>query len=131
MAVAQANGIGASCRQCLPLIAISVVAACTNEEGQCTSFPDHFENANLAFYNFASVPLENERVQRLADTVMECSPRSPYAGPQNTMRIVSAHRMGNGDLVLVFELYGIADLRLLFRVDKDGHVVGAYQTSLA
>lgn len=119
-------------RDCLNAVLglVIVLGGCENGEGSCAAFPERYERISIQFYQLEGLPLIDGLVQRSANRIIECSPRHPYAGQQDTMRMISAHRLNEREVLLVFELHGISDLRLLFKVDLNGDIVGAYHMSM-
>ena len=74
----------------------------------------------------AKHPLENVSQQALGD-IQRCWAAHPYAGPQHALELVDARKLPTGGYYAIFDPSGIADVQLVFRVDRSGKVAQAFQ----
>lgn len=62
--------------------------------------------------------------------IQKCWAAHPYDGPQHSIVLVDARRIQGGGYYLHFEPQGITDIQLVFSVDANRRVTGAYQYSM-
>jgi hypothetical protein len=61
--------------------------------------------------------------------IQRCWAAHPYEGPQYVLELVDARKRSDGGYYLFFEPWGITDIQLVFSVDANRRVAGAYLRS--
>ena len=74
-------------------------------------------------------PLENVSSEVIGE-VQRCWAAHPYDGPQHSIALVGARRAAGDGYYLLFEPRGITDIQLVYSVDANRRVTGAYQVSM-
>jgi len=80
---------------------------------------DNFQR--LPKYPLEAVP------QSIVGNIQKCWAEKPYGGPQYSLAMTDARIVSASRYYLVFEPHGIADVLLVFLVDRKTGVVEAYQ----
>ena len=112
----------------LPIVA--VISSCSPISKSCDNFPEEYSRIKASEVQGKKVSLSTPIVKSATLKIEQCYPKHSYMGLDNKVEFVEAVNQGGGSYLIVSEIYGINDVGLVFRTDKSGNVVNAYQLSM-
>lgn len=109
------------------LISAFAISGCVNS-GQCSSFWDDPPGSDFRFLDLPSAR-NSDDVFNGRQIVEECYRMFPFEGDQYSIRYETAKLDNNGDIVLIYDVYGIEDRRIAVLFNGDGKIRRVFRFS--
>ena len=98
---------------------------------RCMNIPKDPDTSDAHFYNFPEWKERGAKLEILKGNVERCYSSRPFKNPKYKIIFSAAKIDPAGDTVLIYEFYGIEDLRAAFLLDKAGNISKVYTFSTA
>lgn len=108
------------------LIALNL-AACTQHVGSCKSFTGTYPE--ISFPEEEGFAGQQARITRGQEIVAACYPLHPIRSEGGAIGFNRAVKAKDGNIYLTYNLQLWSDVRLAFKVNDSGEILGAYQYS--
>jgi hypothetical protein len=109
---------------------VMMISACSNELNKCDKIDPSYGKSSIKIYKLEKVSIHLPVIQKALPTIIECYSKNKYMNLDYSFEIHEARQYKPGLYIVVGELYGVEDLRLLFEIDSKGNILGSYQGGL-
>jgi hypothetical protein len=98
------------------------------ESRRCNYLANGYELLSVKFESLAPYDLEHVP-NHVLSSIQRCWAENPYEGPQHSIEMIDARKLSATRYYLAFSPIGITDVQLVFLVDRENGVIGAFQRS--
>jgi hypothetical protein len=96
---------------------------------ECADIPTDPEWSSIHFYEFPAVRERSRVTNDAIRRIERCYSKNPFEAEKYTLILESVRQNSEGQNVVIFEFYGIEDLRVAYVIDAAGEVLGAHRFS--
>lgn len=113
-----------------PLITFSILllTGCGLYNSQCSDFPVEYSYPPTGIFDLSDEP--DHLTEEFLNRINICYNANPVDDIRGELSLEYVKRY-NDELFAVFEIYGVSDVRIIYRIGHNGKIIDGYIVSLA